>query len=53
MDFTAPVKEDTELKNSNSNHMSMDTLVKGESLIIATGMTFNVGRIWFLIGRGL
>ena len=42
--FTAPVKEDTELENSDSNHLSQNILVHGESRLLAflVAITFNV-----------
>ena len=38
--FNPPVKDDAELENSNSNHLSKNTFVKGESRLLA--ITFDV-----------
>ena len=45
MNFTAPVKEDTELENSDSNHLRKDILVNKESRLLV--LIFNVGRTLF------
>ena len=62
MNFTAPVKDDTELENSDSNHLSKDTVVKGETILVFTfrvgrvgrlvAITFNVGRTLSFFGCG-
>ena len=53
MNFTAPVKEDTELENSDSNHLRKDILVNKESRLLV--LIFNVGStlIFFFFNGGL
>ena len=43
-ELIVPVKDDTKLENSNSNHLSKNTFVKGESrfLVFLVAITFNV-----------
>jgi hypothetical protein len=50
------VKEDTELENSDSNHLTKDIVVKDESRLLAfkllVALIFNVGSTWFFFGHG-
>jgi hypothetical protein len=63
MNLTAPVEENTELENSDSNHLRKDILVHNETpqLALLVVLIFAVGRtlifverdLYFFVDRGL